>query len=267
MVGDEILAFTQRFGVGITLFDLDGHFKGHLKGNQAQHDHPLCLKEKDGDLQKCWAFDRDRVALEMRRRGRAFWKTCHAGVSEWVLPVRHLDQVTAIISLGPFLLRRGQAALVAEGSGAVREEVEALDGAGQRSVEALGHILVSHLQAWLDRRPMAEGIGREKRIEEFFLRDHARPDISLGDLARHLHLGTSRVTQVLRESFGKGFPEMVAEARLDKAKRLLRGTNLPVGVVAREVGYADPNYFMRQFKKMEGATPSQYRGSRQRELV
>ena len=47
--------------------------------------------------------------------------------------------------------------------------------------------------------------------------------------------------------------------RIEKAKELLRSTDLQVMEIADQVGYFDSKYFSRQFKLAVGLTPAQYR--------
>jgi transcriptional regulator GlxA family with amidase domain len=46
---------------------------------------------------------------------------------------------------------------------------------------------------------------------------------------------------------------------MDHARELLDTTDLPIGAVARSVGYRDPFYFARHFRLIHGQTASQYR--------
>jgi YesN/AraC family two-component response regulator len=49
--------------------------------------------------------------------------------------------------------------------------------------------------------------------------------------------------------------------RLDLGKILLTKTELPVSEISMRVGYPDPNYFTKLFKKTEGMTPTRFRKS------
>lgn len=53
--------------------------------------------------------------------------------------------------------------------------------------------------------------------------------------------------------------EYVQTLRLEESKQILETTDLPVEAVANEVGYEDPSYFGRLFKRTVGLTPAQYR--------
>lgn len=59
-----------------------------------------------------------------------------------------------------------------------------------------------------------------------------------------------------RRVFGVGVAEQIIEYRIDRARELLSSTASSVADIAREVGYADPKYFMRVFKRRTGLTPA-----------
>ena len=47
--------------------------------------------------------------------------------------------------------------------------------------------------------------------------------------------------------------------RVEEAKRLLEAAEMPVDEISFDVGYEDPSFFRRLFKRQTGLTPSQYR--------
>ena len=47
--------------------------------------------------------------------------------------------------------------------------------------------------------------------------------------------------------------------RIDKAKELLRETNIPVAEVCEKVGYSDRKHFTHTFHKMTGVNPAEFR--------
>lgn len=48
---------------------------------------------------------------------------------------------------------------------------------------------------------------------------------------------------------------------MEKAKKLLKSTELPTSEIAAQVGYKDPHYFSFVFKKTQGCSPREYRSS------
>ena len=68
-------------------------------------------------------------------------------------------------------------------------------------------------------------------------------------------------------AFGQGPIDFVQKARLRIAARLLRGTDLPIKVIAQSVGYAGPRPFSRAFLAAYGHGPSGYRGMAKSEAL
>ncbi len=58
---------------------------------------------------------------------------------------------------------------------------------------------------------------------------------------------------------GSSLIEYLQNLRVEAAKRLLEAGEMPVDEISFEVGYEDPSFFRRLFKRRAGLTPSQYR--------
>ena len=58
---------------------------------------------------------------------------------------------------------------------------------------------------------------------------------------------------------GSSLIEYLQNLRVEEAKRLLEAGEMPVDEISFEVGYEDPSFFRRLFKRRAGLTPSQYR--------
>ena len=83
--------------------------------------------------------------------------------------------------------------------------------------------------------------------------------VTLQDVAKVLGERPSAITKRLQRKFGMSFTEYVGRMRADKAKDLLRRTNLRVIEVARRVGLNDAGNFSKLFRKHEGIAPTEYR--------
>jgi AraC-like DNA-binding protein len=91
------------------------------------------------------------------------------------------------------------------------------------------------------------------------LRDASLEEVSLSRLARELGLSERQVSRLFREEFGTTFREHVASLRLDRAKRLLAATDLPVIEVAGHTGWSSLAHFNAVFRRRVGVTPSAFR--------
>lgn len=79
------------------------------------------------------------------------------------------------------------------------------------------------------------------------------------ELAEEVHLSKSQVGRVFVEAFGKSPIAYLTMLRTERMAALLRATDAPISVVAREVGWSDPDFAARQFRRSVGVTPSGYR--------
>ncbi len=100
------------------------------------------------------------------------------------------------------------------------------------------------------------------RLEEWFL--HSKPflrsGIKLMDVREVLPLNRTYLSRVFNEGFGESFSQVILNARLEEASRLLKGdTDLNVGQIARQCGFQSPSTFNRTFVKKYGQTPKKYR--------
>ena len=92
-----------------------------------------------------------------------------------------------------------------------------------------------------------------------YLQEHLQEEISLNLLADTFHLSAAYISQLFKSEIGVNFLSYLTNIRMERAKKLLVSTDLPIAEVAEKSGYADYRVFAKAFKKAEGATPSQYR--------
>lgn len=86
-------------------------------------------------------------------------------------------------------------------------------------------------------------------------------DISLDDISRTMNLSPYYFSKLFKEETGENFVEFLTRVRIEKAKQLLASPEKSMKEICSEVGYSDPNYFSRIFKKVSGQTPTEYRES------
>ena len=95
---------------------------------------------------------------------------------------------------------------------------------------------------------------------KLFMLDHfSNPSLMLQDVAKEVGMSNSRFSTVFSQQNGQTFTEYLIHIRLNKAKEMLRSTDIKNSQIAREVGYNDAHYFSYIFKKNTGITPTEYR--------
>lgn len=84
-------------------------------------------------------------------------------------------------------------------------------------------------------------------------------DISLDDVSREVDISPYYFSKIFKDSTGKNFIEYLTEVRIERAKELLVSSGCSMKEICSSVGYSDPNYFSRAFKKNVGITPTEYK--------
>ncbi len=116
-------------------------------------------------------------------------------------------------------------------------------------------------------REMGDSSGKSSSVineAKIYMASHfADPNLMLQDVARAVNMSNSRFSTVFSQQNGQTFTEYLISLRLNKAKELLRETDMKSSQVAMESGYNDSHYFSYIFKKNLGITPSEYRAQYQ----
>ena len=89
--------------------------------------------------------------------------------------------------------------------------------------------------------------------------DNLKNPPSVAELAAENCLSESRFVHLFREVTERSYTDFVVAIRVEKAKELLLGTNMPIREIAEAVGFENQNYFSRCFRKKEGLSPREYR--------
>jgi AraC family transcriptional regulator of arabinose operon len=101
----------------------------------------------------------------------------------------------------------------------------------------------------------------DPRIEQALTTLHAQYNgsISLSAVARSVNLSTSRFAHLFRQEVGASPHRYVRALRMTWARLLLERTSFSVKEVMARVGCNDPSHFTRDFSRLYGRTPSEWR--------
>ena len=96
-------------------------------------------------------------------------------------------------------------------------------------------------------------------VAKNYIQNNYSRDISLDEVSQAVNISPYYFSKIFKEDVGEGFVEYLTKIRMDKAKELLTTTECSMKEICSMVGYADPNYFSRSFKKNVGVTPTEYK--------
>lgn len=91
-----------------------------------------------------------------------------------------------------------------------------------------------------------------------YIKVEYKNNITLEDAARRVGFSTYYFSRLFKQKFDKSFIEYLTQMRLQNAKQLLSTPGVSVKNVCYSVGYSEPNYFARVFKRETGMSPSKF---------
>ena len=145
--------------------------------------------------------------------------------------------------------------------GAMRDEVSAHHPADTEIVRNLLDSLMRELgrqmRSETPRRAAPAEIQRVQRL----LEEQWDRRLTLRDLAKAVCLSPTHLCAEFSRYVGQPPIAYQATIRIRRAALLLRNFELTVGDVARQVGYEEPGYFAKVFRRKMGVSPSDYRTS------
>jgi two-component system, response regulator YesN len=128
---------------------------------------------------------------------------------------------------------------------------------------------VSHLRGWVrnvydklyasamqESRSARTGIVKD--AQKYILANLSQ-NISLQEISDHLRLHPAYLSRIYKLETGENISEYMTRLKLEKSVQLLTLSTMKIYEISLEIGYQNPNYFNKVFKKHFGLTPQEYR--------
>ncbi|MCM3785007.1 response regulator [Neobacillus mesonae] len=94
-----------------------------------------------------------------------------------------------------------------------------------------------------------------------YIAEHYSRELSLEEVADYAGLNPHYFSKLFHERCGITFIDYLTGLRIERARELLVDPSYVLKDISQKIGYRDPNYFSRVFKKMVGMSPSEYRNA------
>ncbi|HHY83502.1 MAG TPA: AraC family transcriptional regulator [Clostridiales bacterium] len=121
--------------------------------------------------------------------------------------------------------------------------------------------IVKVLDTFLDTVYESRNIKNSKLLGDAvrYIREHFNENLTLESIAQKIYISPYYLSHLFKEELGITFLEYLTRIRMEEAKRLLKDRSMTILDVSSRVGYDDPGYFSKVFKKNMGLSPNQYR--------
>lgn len=100
-------------------------------------------------------------------------------------------------------------------------------------------------------------------IRQYMIEHMGDVELSLSSTAKAFYLNSSYLSRIFKQEMKVSFVEYLSSLRIEKAKTLLRDSDLKIYEISHQVGIDNPNYLGILFKKLVGCSPLEYRSSHQ----
>lgn len=97
-----------------------------------------------------------------------------------------------------------------------------------------------------------------KKVTEY-IENNVKEDLNLESVANNFNLSPYYFSRSFKECMGCNLIDHINIVRIKKAKELLKNNEMSIKEIGYTVGYSDPNYFSKVFKKYEGYSPKEYK--------
>jgi AraC-like DNA-binding protein len=256
--------FCELFDIRIALFSAAGEelFSGR---NRPGCEFCRLLRQRLGAESACLACDA-RYQRRAGRTGRMTAYRCHAGMTEAIIPISTGSTLLGYVMIGQI---RTETSLPAAWARKARSKnmhgklLRAFRRQPRMDAEHVKKVLrfFAMLVEYVTRRRLVQlrqPIDVQAVLEH--LQQNLHRNVPLAEAARLVHRSPTTLTHRCTKVLGGSFKKIQTEMKLDQAERWLTEQPAPaVQDVARRLGYDDPLYFSRLFKKYKGRPPSRVR--------
>jgi len=120
-------------------------------------------------------------------------------------------------------------------------------------------LLADAYQQLLDaNRPVQRRLSRRSQILAY-LQDHLPYELSRQRVARAIGVHPGHISRLIRQEFGCGYIELVRRLRVQRARQMLRESELDLRSIATACGFKSPSRFSSSFHREMGCSPLQWR--------
>lgn len=92
-----------------------------------------------------------------------------------------------------------------------------------------------------------------------YIDEHLTGNLNLRDMAQHVYLSESYLSRLFKKEMNVTLVQYITDRRVEHAKMLLNDTSPSIESISKSLGFQQPNYFCRVFKKVTNETPEAFR--------
>ncbi len=259
---DEALSdFYNVTGVGISILREDYSPLGTRK---ASNMYCRLVQSNKRGLVKCLEFNR-HLLEECKETKKPKLRICYAGLVEIAVPILYNDAVIGYAILGHIRPEGERVDFSNMLSGLPIDTALAEDiFNGLPIYESARLKSIMNIASMFGKSLILENFIRPKEIENLekikkYVSDNIDKKLTAQTISKGTYISRSTLYSILSTHLGCTVSEFICKAKIDRAKEMLRETDLPVKDISEALGFSSPAYFGKAFKEFEGLSPLKFR--------
>lgn len=165
-----------------------------------------------------------------------------------LLELTQLSEIQPVVSAAPVTLQ--PFFHIAWNAGATSYEVLRSDARLQ--------LLLSYYMEYYPREQQVESKDYVWLAKKYIEQNYWKPTLTVNEIVQAVNLERSYLFRLFKKDTDKSVSEYIELCRIRHACELLKTSDLSIQLVAYSVGYNDPYYFSKVFKKATSYTPTAY---------
>jgi AraC-like DNA-binding protein len=210
--------------------------------NRPNSQYCQLIQNKLYGIQSCLTMDQQK-RNEAKSKGKAIRYFCHAGLREALVPKKVLNDWVQKYKDPTELVK-------------AYEKLPHYSKEKEEDILELFTSLVHHIIS--QHMVIAKGDFLLHKIISY-IHSHIDSVISLSEVSSFVGRSPSTISHVFKKKLNMSFRQAVMNIKFDKAEEYFQTSpHLKIGEVAEKIGYDDPLYFSRIYKKYRKISPSQF---------
>ncbi|WRS28511.1 response regulator [Oscillospiraceae bacterium MB08-C2-2] len=236
-------------------------FQAQVALGRCTAENPINIHEDGGETESAEFSDNPIINSilfgdieEIGRAASGFVRSLFAQQLEWE---------TIIIRLNVHLAKTVQS--LKQQTGLSIPDVVIPTAMEQTDIESLSHTVTSRL-CYLADQLLALGTEKDtvhlrkvKNEIQQYVAQHYHEDIFLPGIAWAMNYSSAYFSKLFKQCFQRNFITYLTDVRIQAAKELMQNSDITIREIGERVGYKDPNYFTKVFRRAVGICPSEYR--------
>ena len=230
---------------------------------------PFCqiIRTDSNGLRQCKKCDEEACRRAARQHSLYTYR-CHAGLTESITPLYLGNIIIGYLLFGHVLsydshevgwsVIEEKCKNYAIDMSVLKQNCFSMPLHSENYIASASHILEA-VASYLCLERMAYLRHQELPVQiDDFIQSHYVENINAIDIAQQFNIGKTQLYEIAQRNYGMGIAEYIRNLKIEKAKRLLEETKLPLAEIASLCGFKDYNYFITVFKRVVGVPPKKY---------